>query len=98
MAADMLSLVMYAAGGWTAWHHKTAARLSAVLAPGYFDPALGEHIEVGHEIHVHAADAIAGLAVVEIRGGHVTVSLGWSTPLPRPRTRSVADATYGAVA
>jgi hypothetical protein len=94
----MLTLAIYAAGGWTAWHHKSPARLSAVLAPGYFDPALGEHIEVGHEIHVLAADAIALLAVVAIRGGHVTVGLGWSTPLPKPRVRSIADATFGAAA
>ena len=88
-----LALAMYADGGFTIWHYRSAARLSQLLDAGYFDP-VAANLDIGHVLYVRASDAVAQLAVVGIIGQQVTVAqMGGAANLPVKRPRSIADAT-----
>ena len=82
--------VIGACHGFALWHYVTADRLSAVLAPGYFEPASGM-LRAAHHLHVsarvtregsagvpggawRAAGEHALLAVTEARPGRVAIA------------------------
>jgi hypothetical protein len=80
-----LAVGMYATGGFTLWHYKSAARLSALLDAGYFD-VTDDMLAFGDVLYVRTPDAIAQLAVVEIKDGRVTVAqMGGAAMLPERR-------------
>ncbi len=55
--------VIGACHGFALWHYVTADELSAVLAPGYFEPACGM-LRAAHHLHVSARVAGEGTAAV----------------------------------
>lgn len=79
--------VIGACHGFGLWHYATPDRLSAVLAPGYFEPASGL-LRTAHHLHVSAmvrSDDRAGgawraagehalIAVTEARPGLVQIA------------------------
>ncbi len=81
--------VIGACHGFALWHYVTADQLSAVLAPGYFEPASGM-LRAAHHLHVSARVVRDGagvpggawrevgehalLAVTEARPGRVAIA------------------------